>query len=100
MRTILKYLLDTMEVREAIWDTRIYQLLCRDSAGRKRDQATCEFYRGFAEDNRLLGKLWYDIGANVGSKAAVFLELCSQLIAVEPDPGNFGHAQAATALRT
>lgn len=88
MKNQLKRALDVLGLRESLWDTWFYRLAWKDSAGRAGDRAMVEFYERLAVENQLLGKLWFDVGANVGSKTACFLKLCSTVVAVEPDPRN------------
>jgi FkbM family methyltransferase len=90
MKALLKRGLDCLGVRETLWDSWLYRTLWRDAASREHDAKVADFYRGLAQENKLIGALWFDIGANAGGKAAVFLKLCGKLVAVEPDPNNFG----------
>lgn len=88
MKQLLKRALDVVGLREALWDTQIYRLLWQNPVSRKQARTMAEFYHRFAAENRLIGELWFDVGANWGYKSVVFLKLCSKLVAVEPDPRN------------
>lgn len=79
---------ELMGIKEALWDTWLYRRLKWDVETRARYMAAKKFYEEFAHDNGLIGGLWFDIGANVGAKSAIFKELCNNLISVEPDPAN------------
>jgi len=80
--------MDAFGLREACWDMALYHRIMWDDPARERHRATLDFYRRFTEENQLGGGLWFDVGANVGGKSAIFLEFCGPLVAIEPDPEN------------
>ncbi|HVA49249.1 MAG TPA: FkbM family methyltransferase [Pirellulales bacterium] len=81
-----QFLLEKVVNRPRFNDSRLYHLYLRiqhrDHSRQK--EAEKEFYRQALE--AVDAKLVFDIGANGGSKTAIFSRLVERVLAVEPDP--------------
>ena len=101
MKAKVKTLLDRLGLREWIWDSLFYfvwlRLANRPAYENMRSQVS--FYRGIRDNFGMNCDLWFDVGANVGNKTAIFQHFCSKVIAVEPDPINFSILQRRFRIR-
>lgn len=101
MKAHIKAMLDFLGVREFLWDSIIYRLYLRSANRKAYDESTLqrEFYHNLLTECDIDGDLWFDIGANIGSKTALFRHCCRKVVAVEPDPANYEVLQRRFALR-
>ncbi len=76
------------KVKKLLIKLRLYQLAHRiyaytlNRSHLKKLQVEKEFYRNFINT----GDLCFDIGANLGNKTAVFLDIGAKVVSVEPQP--------------
>jgi FkbM family methyltransferase len=91
MKAILKAFLNQLGLREFIWDSQLYSIYLRlaNRSAYENMRSHVTFFRGIRDNCRLNRVLWFDIGANVGSRTALFRQICGKVVAVEPDPTNF-----------
>lgn len=86
----IKSLLKKTGLIESLWDTPVYSIYRKilRKQGFDSSDILYDFYRRLISDFQIPQTLWFDVGANIGSKAAVFSKFARRVVAFEPDPNN------------
>lgn len=88
MKQLLGKALDSFGLREAFWDTALYDFFCGSVRLRAEKRKAVDFFKDFISKGNVKTDLWFDIGANIGSRTSLFLRLSKRVLSVEPDPEN------------
>lgn len=83
-----RVVLNKLGIKECLWDTHLYRACLWSEAQKTQDHSNIFFFKRLIRQKTLGTELWFDVGANMGSRTSLFLRLGPKVVAVEPDPEN------------
>lgn len=88
MRFLIGHWFTLLGIKEAFWDTGLYDFFCGSVRLRTEKRKAVNFFKDFISTGKVKTDLWFDIGANIGTRTSLFLRLSKRVLSVEPDPEN------------